>query len=141
MTGFGIKHLSDDELLEAWPVARMSDAHANSDWWVNEAAGLIERGGGVLAARAPDGNIHGVATYEVAKQALLGRVLTVNTLITLELSHRAPARRALYKALEELAGAFDCRSIVLPLPSTGHIRDRTKLQHGLIDFERLRDLD
>jgi hypothetical protein len=133
MARFAIEHLSGGELLEAWPVVRMSDAHANCEWWLSEAADLIERGGGILAARAPDGTLHGIATYAVTRKPLLGRVLAVDTLTTFELSRRAPARNALCDALELLASAFDCRGIVLPLPSKGHVQHRTKTVYGRPD--------
>lgn len=128
---FAIEHLGEDRLAEAWPVVCMAHSHANAEWWVSEAASLIERGGGVLAARGPDGAVHGVATYEVARKAPLGRVLVVDTLITFELSRRAPARHALYEALELLASAFDCRNIVLPLASKAHLQHRAKALYGL----------
>lgn len=130
---FAIEHLSGDQLHDAWPVVRMVNAHANCDWWVSEARELIERGGGILAARAPDESIHGVATYSIARKPLLGRVLAVDTLISFELSRRAPARHALYESLELLAAAFECRSIVLPLHSRGHVRHRRKRLYGLPD--------
>ena len=136
MPQFEIDHLNRDELLDAWPVVRMSDSLANCDWWISEAAELIERGGGILAARALDGNIHGVATYEVARKPLVGRVLNVDALVTFELSRRAPVRHALYKALELLASAFDCRSIVLPLPSKAHVQHRAKALYAVTDFDR-----
>jgi hypothetical protein len=135
MAIFTIEHLSDGELADAWPVVCMTHAHANSDWWLAEAAALIERGGGILAARAANGSVHGVATYEVARKAMLGRVLAVDLLITFELSRRAPARQTLVEALELLASAFDCRSVVLPLPSRGEVQHRTKELYGLIDFD------
>jgi hypothetical protein len=135
MALFSIEHLSEDRLPDAWPIVRMSHSHANAEWWISEAKALIHRGGGILAARAPDGMIHGIATYEVTKKALLGRVLAVDTLITFELSRRAPARHALCDALELLASAFDCRSLVLPLPSKGHVQHRAKRLYGLLDFD------
>jgi uncharacterized membrane protein len=113
----------------------MSHSLAKADWWVSEGTALLERGGGIIAARAPDGILHGVATYEVAKKALLGRVLAVDTLITFELSRRAPARHALCQALDLLGHAFDCRSIVLPIPSKGYVQHRAKTIYGLLDFE------
>ena len=135
MPQFAIEQLSEDQLPEAWPVVGMSHAHAKAAWWISEGAALIRRGGGVLAARAPDGTMHGIATYEVTRKARLGRVLAVDTLITFELSRRAPARHALCEALEMLATAFDCRSIVLPLPSKGHVQHRAKMLYGLPDLE------
>lgn len=141
MARFAIEHLSEGRLGEAWPVVQQSHAHANADWWISEGAALIERGGGILVARAPDRTIHGVATYEVARKALLGRVLAVDTLIAFELSRRAPVRHALCDGLELLASAFDCRSIVLPLPSKGHVQHRTKMLYGLLDFDPGLDVD
>ena len=134
MANFTIEHLTSDQLAEAWPVVRMSNSHANADWWMSEAVALIDRGGGVIAARATDGTIHGVATYEIASKARIGRVLWVDLLISFELSRRAPARHALYEALELLAGAFDCRSIVLPLPSKDYLQHR-KARYGVTDFD------
>ena len=126
MAQFAIEHLAEDQLPDAWPVVRMAHAHTSAEWWASEAAALIERGGGVLAARASDGMIHGIATYEVARKALLGRVLAVDTLIAFELSRRAPVRHALCEALELLGRAFDCRGLVLPLRSTEHAERRAK---------------
>jgi len=135
MAVFSIEYLGEKQLAEAWPIVRMSHSHPNAEWWLAEASALIERGGGILAARAPDQTIHGVATYEVARKALLGRVLAVDILITFELSRRAPARHALCDALGLLASAFDCRSLVLPLPSTGHVQHRTKRFYGLPELD------
>jgi len=139
MAQFTIEYLTKVQLPEAWPVVSMAHSHANADWWVAEGSALVERGGGILAARAPDGTIHGIATYEVARKPLLGRVLSVDTFITFELSRRAPARHALCEALELLGNVFDCRSIVLPLPSKGHLQHRAKAIHGLLDFDSSED--
>ena len=139
MAQFAIEHLTEDRLPEAWPVVCMSHLHASAEWWISEASALIGRGGGVLAARAPDGTIHGVATYEVAKKGVLGRVLDVGTLVTFELSRRAPARHALCDALDLLGHAFDCRSVVLPLPSKGHVEHRAKWLYRVRDFDPIDD--
>lgn len=127
MPRFAIEHLNADRLAEAWPIVRMAQTHANCSWWISEAEALIERGGGILVARAPDESIYGVATYAVARKPLLGRVLAVDMLISFELIRRAPARHALYEALGLLASAFDCRSIVLPLPAKGHEREAKRV--------------
>lgn len=133
MPRFAIEHLNADQLVEAWPIVRMARAHANCGWWMSEAEALIERGGGILVARAPGDAVYGVATYAVARKPVLGRVLAVDMLISFELSRRAPARQALYEALGLLASAFDCRGIVLPLPSKGGLERRSKRICGLPD--------
>ena len=140
MSLFAIEHLSEDRLAEAWPVVSRSHSHANTDWWVAEASALIGRGGGVLAACAPDGAIHGVATYEIVRKGPLGRVLAVGILTTFELSRRAPARHALCDALDLLGHAFDCRSVVLPLPSKGHVEHRAKWLYGVEGFDPSPDI-
>lgn len=131
MSCFAIEHLDGDHLVDAWPVVRMSEAYANCDWWMSEAKALAERGGGILVARAPGRNIHGVATYAVTRKPLFGRALVVDTLVTFELIRRAPARQALYEALELLANAFECRSIVLPLTATSETALRRKMLYDL----------
>lgn len=140
MSKFAIEHLSEDRLGEAWPVVCMAHSHANAEWWISESSALIGRGGGILAARGPDGSIHGVATYEVARKGALGRVLAVGTLVTFELSRRAPARHALCDALDLLGHAFDCRSVVLPLPSKGHVEHRAKWLYGVEGFDPAPDI-
>ena len=135
MPRFTIEQLSGDRFSEAWPVVRASHSHANADWWISEASALAGRGGGILVARAPDGTIHGVATYELVRRTLLGRVLAVDTLIAFELSRRAPARHALCEALGLLASNFDCRSMVLPLPAKGHVQHLARTISGLLDLE------
>ena len=112
MPRFTIEHLGKEQLDEAWPLIHMSGAHVESNWWRTEAEELIKRGGGVLTARAADGSIHGIATYEAER----GR-LAVERLLTFELNRSAPCRRSLCAALEVLAAALDCGGVELPGPA------------------------
>ncbi|HEY6048082.1 MAG TPA: hypothetical protein VIV07_03450 [Sphingomicrobium sp.] len=115
MPHFMIQALKAGELGEAWPLVRSSGCYANVDWWVTSAEEIIRRGGGVLAARAKDGRIHGVATFMVPGDITTDGVLTIPTLITFELSRGAPARSALLRALERTATKFGCTHLILPL--------------------------
>lgn len=115
MSHFIVGDLQKEQLDEAWPVVRTSGLEANAEWWVHDAAELIERGGGVLAARAPDGSIHGIATYELVGKPPLAELLAVEILVTFELNRSAPARRTLCEALEQVATAFGCTGIAFPL--------------------------
>jgi hypothetical protein len=69
----------------------------------------------VLVARAADGSIHGLATYESVERPDGGRLLGVGKLITFELNRKEPVRHALCEALDLLArgGGFD--GVALPL--------------------------
>jgi hypothetical protein len=115
MADFTVEHLDDSRLAEAWPVARMAGLHLDSGWWQSDAHELIARGGGILAARAPDGSIHGIAMYEPAAKPRSGRVLAVRELITFELMRGSPCRSALCETLDLLATLLACSGVALPL--------------------------
>lgn len=117
MQHFTIEHLPEDQLAEAAALVRMAIGNCNPEWWEAGVRELISRGGGVLAARAGDRSVHGVATYEVIKRRHTGPVLAVETLASFDLSRKQPAKQALVKALDLISAAFGCRAIALPLPA------------------------
>lgn len=127
---FTIDHLSASDLADAWPIVRMSLAHADGAWWLCEAGDLLQRGGGVLAAHAPDGSIHGIATYEPVVKPRAGKVLAVDRLIAFELSRSAPCRRALCDAIELLAPALGCNGVALAVPAKGYLQHRSSQIYG-----------
>lgn len=110
MPRFTVEHLGNAQLDEAWPLVRMSGAHFEPEWWRTEAETIVGRSGGVLVARAADGSIHGVATYQPDANGL-----AVERLLTFELNRTAPCRRALSAALEILAVALDCHGVDFPV--------------------------
>jgi hypothetical protein len=130
MPAFTIEHLDEQKLLDAWPILRAAGAEPLPDWWENEARALLGRGGGVLAARAPDGSVHGIATYECVHRPRTGSVLAVDRLVTFELSRKEPVKEALGGALHMIASAFCCSAIALPLPAKGYLRQRTRQLYG-----------
>lgn len=116
MPRFTIEELRTGQLREAWPVARMAGLHASPDWWLTDARKLIERGGGVLASRAPDGTIHGLATCEKLGKPPTN-VLQVEIFITFEFCRDAPVRRGLRESLNRIAARLNCNRIVWLQPS------------------------
>ena len=114
MRNMTIEKLDNGRLTDAWPLLRIAGAHPNVDWWINEASSVIQRGGGILAARAASGAIHGIATYELTKRFARGSMLEIRTLFTLELSSRAPAKAMLRNSLYSLAAAMYCDGLVFP---------------------------
>jgi hypothetical protein len=108
-----IERLSEERVQEAWPVLLMSRAVLTPDWWQNEARALIRRGGGVLVARAIDGSIHGLATYECVEPPRCRRLLAVERLVTVELNRTQPTRAALRDCLEVMAMEKGCASLVI----------------------------
>jgi hypothetical protein len=130
MAVFTIEHLDERKLLDAWPLLRLAGAEPLPDWWGNEALDLMGRGGGVLAARAPDGSIHGIATYECVHRPRAGSMLAVNRLVTCELNRKEPVKGALCGALHRIAAAFCCSAVALPPPSKANLRQRTRQIYG-----------
>jgi len=127
---FTIVQLDDATLADAWPVVRLTNADAVSDWWENEARALIDRGGGVLGARAANGTFHGIATYECVQRPRAGSMLAVDRLVTFELSRREPVKEALCEALHAIAAAYCCSSIAMPMPAKAYQQERTRRIYG-----------
>lgn len=130
MPPFTIGQLEEDNLLDAWPVLRLASTDAVPDWWEHGARALIDRGGGVLAARAPNGSVHGIATYECVQRQRAGSMLAVDRLVTFELNRKQPIKEALCEALYAIAAAYCCSSIAMPMPAKGHIQQRTRQIYG-----------
>lgn len=130
MPAFIIEHLDTGKLLDVWPLLRVAGAELLPDWWENEARDLMRRGGGVLAARAPDGSVHGVATYECVHRPRTGSMLTVHRLVTFELNRKEPVKEALCDAIYKIAAAFHCSSVALPLPGKGILQQRARQIYG-----------
>lgn len=111
MTPFTIEHLTHERLMDAWPIIQASGVQPHINWWLNDAAQLLDESGGVLAARAPDGIVYGVAIYRLARDPRFGRILSVESIVAFELSRRAPVRQALCDALDELSSTLECNGI------------------------------
>ena len=109
-----LERLSEQHLLDAWPLIELGATDLVSDWWRHEAAQLLRQGGGVLVARRPDGLVHGLATYRPLHRPGGDTVLAVTRLITFELSRKRPVRKALLQALDRVASQLRCSALALP---------------------------
>jgi hypothetical protein len=109
-----VEALTTEKLGEAWALARCSGAYANEDWWIAEGTDLIAAGGGVLGARARDGGLHGVATFQAPRRPN-DDTLVVPMLVTFELSRTAPARTLLLNSLKRVATKLECTHVLLPV--------------------------
>jgi hypothetical protein len=108
--------LEREELAKAWPLVRAVSPSLGPDDWQETATELIAEGGGVIAVVAQDGCFHGVATYQPIEDRRGGRILYLETMVTFELSRRAPVRQLLCDCLERLAAALGCDSIAVSMP-------------------------
>jgi len=124
-----VEDLKTEKLSEAWAIVRSSGFYGNEDWWIAEGTDLIRDRGGVLAARARDGRLHGVATFEVPRRPN-NDTLVVRMLLTFELSRSAPARNALLNSLKRIATKLECTHILLPLSG------KRELRRAVDDYDR-----
>ena len=115
-----VEALATHKLGESLELVRSSGSYANEDWWIAEAVDLIKDGGGVLAARASDGKLHGVATFQAPRRPT-EETLVVPILVTFELRRSAPARNALLHSLKRVATKLNCTHMLLPL--SGKVED------------------
>lgn len=106
-----VEALKTEELSEAWALARASGTYANKDWWIAEGTEIISAGGGVLAARAMDGQLHGVATFQASREG----TLVIPLLVTFEFSRCEPTRNALLNSLKRIATKLECTHVLAPL--------------------------
>jgi hypothetical protein len=106
-----IEHMTPEQLPDAWLLIHASGLQPSAQWWLSEAKRLINNDRRVLAARAPDGLVHGLVLYRIVGDERVGKRLSVESIITLELSHSAPVRRALCDALDELSLTLECDGI------------------------------
>lgn len=126
MLQFTITELDKRDLREAWPLVRSASPQLRLEQWEELASELIDRGGGVVGVGAEGSGFLGVATYEAVDRPHAGKVLRVDTLVTFELSRRAPIRRILCDELDELAPKLGCDVITVALPNHSFLAARSR---------------
>lgn len=112
--------LDQTSLAEAYPLIRCA-TKASLTEWEDFAKHLGEQGGGIVAVRAEDGRVHGVAAYMPIASLKHGQVLRVDSIATFEFGHSSPVREALSIALDELAAAQGCNAVLIGIDAAGHL--------------------
>lgn len=107
-----VRNLTKDELVLAYPLVR-SEVHVEPKQWLEFAHDLIDRGGGVLSARADAQCLYGLATFHPLEMLRYRRALSVELIVSIDLGRRQAVRKALLARLGEIARANACESIVL----------------------------
>ena len=119
MPEFRLSHLSPDQMDMAYGLVRIAMPETHLPEWQSYARSLLGSGGAVLALTAPDGTIHGLASYMPEPSLRHGKVLRVDTFIAFELSRRAPARKALCDGLQATAEELGCSTVMYALDRRG----------------------
>ncbi len=116
MPDFTLFQLDVDCLSEAYPLVR-SASRLSHECWEAYARDLLRQGGGVVAVRAEDAQVHGVAAFREVGSPGRCRSLLVELVATFEMSRAAWARKALLAGIEQMARSRGCRNLVFTLPA------------------------
>lgn len=112
---FDVAELAAERLDEAYPLVR-SARGASAAQWRDFVAALRTAGGGLLAASAADGRIHGVAAWRPCFCLVDGNVLVVDLVAAMEISAPARVRPALCAALSRLGRERACGALLFLKP-------------------------
>jgi len=110
--------LEADSMAEAFPLIRRL-ARVCLDQWQEFGRRLAERGGGIVAVRAEDHMVHGVAAWLPIASLRHGKALRVEAIAAFELGRSAPVRKALANALDSVARNHGCSVVLVGLDARG----------------------
>jgi hypothetical protein len=118
-----VSQLKPHQMVEAYPLIRRL-ARVDSSRWEAFGRLLAKQGGGILAVRAEDQRVHGVATYLPVASLKHGSALRVEAIASFELGQISSVRNALSSALDELAREKRCKVVVICLDAATFARPR-----------------
>ncbi len=118
MACFSIHRLSDDEVDEAWVLARLGDPRLTLKTWRAraKARNASPASGGVLLARDEEARPSGLAVYTLADQPDGRRSLQVESLIGFGVLNPMAVASALIAEVVRLARIFGCETLCLMRP-------------------------
>jgi hypothetical protein len=120
-----VSNLEIERMAEAYPLIRRL-ARVGPERWEAFGRQLAAQGGGVLAVRAEDGRVHGVAAYLQVASLKHGNALRVEAIAAFEFGHISLVRSALSAALDELARKKGCEVVMISLDAKGLISPRSR---------------
>ena len=129
MPRLSVSNLEPDGMAEAYPLIRRQ-ARVGPERWQEFGKQLASRGGGVVAVRAEDQRVHGVAAYVPVVSLRHGTALRVEAIAAFELGHVALVRNALSAALDELARRLGCEVVMVSLDAKGLSSPRSRRRRG-----------
>jgi hypothetical protein len=125
MPRLSISKLAPEGMAEAYPLIRRQ-AKVGPERWEEFGREITGRGGGVLAVRAEDKRVHGVAAYLPVASLRHGSALRVEAIAAFELGHVSLVRNALSAALDELARTLRCEVVMVSLDAKGLFSPRSR---------------
>ena len=124
-----VNDLEPERMAEAYPLIRRM-ARVGPDRWEAFGRHLVSQGGGVLAVRAEDDRVHGVAAYMPVANLKHGQALRVEAIAAFEFGHVSLVRNALSAALDKLARQKGCEVVMISLDAKGLTSPRSRRRRG-----------
>ncbi len=115
MSDLRVLSIGFDGLADVYPLVR-SATRVSLERWMQFGRELLRLGGGVLAVRAPDDCVHGVATYRRGGDLRQVESLDVDVIVAFDLRGDDRIREALCDALERIATELECKAVNLTVP-------------------------
>lgn len=119
MPDLEVQILGHERLTDAYPLVR-SATRVSLPRWEEFGRQLAAVSGGVLAVIAPDGCIHGVASFRPRPNLRHRQSLDVEVFVAFELPGTKGVRTMLYEGLERLAAERRCESLTLTTAAKGY---------------------
>lgn len=129
MLKLSVSKLEPEHMAEAYPLIRRV-ARVGPERWEAFGRQLAAQGGGVLAVRAEDRSVHGVAAYLTVASLKHGNALRVEVIAAFELGHVSLIRNALSAALDDLARQLGCEVVSISLDAKGLSSPRSRRRRG-----------
>jgi hypothetical protein len=124
-----VSKLEPERMAEAYPLIRRM-ARVGPERWEAFGRQLADQGGGVLAVRAEDRSVHGVAAYLPVASLKHGSALRVEAIAAFELGHVSLVRNALSAALDDLARNMGCGVVTFSLDAKGLSSPHSRRRRG-----------
>ncbi len=110
-----VETIQHDSLADVYPLVR-SGTRVPLERWMEFGIELLRTGGGVLAVKAPDHCIHGVAAYRPGRDLRHKESLDVDVFVAFDLRGDDSIRNALCSELDRIATELGCKSVNFTVP-------------------------
>ncbi|MFV0623668.1 hypothetical protein ACBY01_06620 [Sphingomonas sp. ac-8] len=122
---FSVTEMQPRDAAEAYLLVRIVAPAVSPERWADFVT-TRPAGMPLLVLQTCDGGVFGVASYRIVAHGD-GRVMLVDTFVTLEVSAAGRGRRHLTAALEQRAAELGAHALVQPIPGDGPLRNHVAL--------------
>lgn len=133
-----VRQLSQTDVPRAFPLVQAVHVDVSLDDWQHFAEERLSDGNGgskshgIVAVQNVQGYLHGLASYKISADGLIGRTLVCDHFIVLDLLTFEQPCAALMRAVEQIARDANCDHIQFSIPAQNGA-NRSPLWRSLIE--------